>query len=99
MCGLSQELCICEEVAKTETRIRVVIEKRKWGKQYTVLQNLDSRDFNLKDMAKQLRTKLACGGTVKNDAIELQGNHEWQIIKLLTKMGFDPDSIDITKKF
>lgn len=50
-------------------------------------------------MAKQLRTKLACGGTVKNDAIELQGNHEWQIVKLLTKMGFDPDSIDITKKF
>ncbi|MCH8906442.1 MAG: stress response translation initiation inhibitor YciH [Candidatus Heimdallarchaeota archaeon] len=92
------DLCICEEVAKTETRLKVELQRRKFGKPYTVIRGLDPKEFNLKEMAVILKTKLACGGTVKGDTIELQGNHEYRIIPLLEKMGFESDSIDVLKR-
>ncbi len=98
VCGLDDVLCVCEEVAMQESRMKVVLEKRKWGKIYTIITGLDPKEFDLKSMAKQLRTKLACGGTVKGSNIELQGNHEFRIMGILEKMGFDKDSIDLIKK-
>lgn len=97
VCGLSEELCVCEEVAMQESRIKVLLDKRKWGKIYTVISGLDPKEFDLKPLAKRLRSKLACGGTVKDSNIELQGNHEYRIIGILEEMGFDANSIDIIK--
>lgn len=78
--------------------MKVFITKRKWGKTYTIIQGLDPKEFDLKGISKSLRTKLACGGTVKDDNIELQGDHQFRILPLLEKMGFDPNAIDIVKK-
>ncbi|MHA2231773.1 MAG: stress response translation initiation inhibitor YciH, partial [Candidatus Hodarchaeales archaeon] len=39
--------------------------------------------------------KLACGGTAKDDRIELQGNHMARITELLEAEGFPTDRIDI----
>lgn len=97
ICGLSKDLCICGEVAKNDARIKVVLEKRKWGKIYTVISGLDPKEFNLKEIAITLKSKLACGGTVKGNNIELQGNHEFRIIDILEYIGFDKNSIDIIR--
>ncbi len=97
-CGLPDDLCICTEVAKTEARLKVILEKRKWGKVYTIISGLDPKEFDLKKIANTLKTKLACGGTVKGENIELQGNHEFRILDLLEEMGFDKDSIDLIRK-
>ena len=97
-CGLDLDLCICEEVAKEEARLKVEIQRRKWGKFYTVLKGFDPKEFNLKDIAVKLKTKLACGGTVKGNTIELQGNHQHRILDLMEDIGFNPDSIDILFK-
>ncbi|MHA2092047.1 MAG: stress response translation initiation inhibitor YciH [Candidatus Kariarchaeaceae archaeon] len=97
-CGLDTDLCICTEVAKTEVRLKVTIERRKWGKLYTVIRGMDPKEFKLKDIAVTLKSKLACGGTVKDDTIELQGNHEFRVIPLLEGMGFVAADIDIIKK-
>jgi translation initiation factor 1 len=96
---LDLELCVCTDIAKTDIRLKVTIERRKWGKLYTVIHFLpNAKDFNLKEMANTLKSSLACGGTVKGESIELQGNHEFRIIPLLEKMGFEADAIDIIKK-
>ena len=97
-CGLDLELCICTDISKENTRLKVVIERRKWGKMYTVIRGLDPKEFKLRDIAVKLKSKLACGGTVKGDSVELQGNHEHRIINLLEDMGFDGDSVDIIRK-
>ena len=49
---------------------------------------------NIKDIAKQLKAKRACGGTVKNKIIELQGNHRGHIRPILVSMGFSEEYID-----
>ena len=98
VCGLAEDLCVCTEVAKTEARLKVILVRRKWGKYYTLVEGLDPKEFKLKDISKRLRSRLACGGTVKGVSIELQGNHKFRIVDMLTEMGFEKDSIDIISK-
>ena len=78
---------ILEEIAKEEVEIQVRVEKRKFGKPVTVIRGF-SGDIDLKKIAGELKSKLACGGSVKNDRIELQGDHRRNIKEILEKMGF-----------
>lgn len=94
-CGLPQELCICETIAKEEEKIKVSLIKKRYGKTVTILEGI-SKDVDVKKVLKQLKTKLACGGTYKNDTVELQGDHKARIKDLLVKLGFAGDKIEVS---
>ena len=93
-CGLPQDLCVCETIAKEEQRIRVRKEKKRYGKLMTIVEGLDKSTIDIKDVAKKLKSKLACGGTVKDSTIELQGDHVAKVKGELVKLGFNADTID-----
>ncbi len=95
VCGLPKELCACETIAKESQKIIVKTEKKKFGKNYTIITGLDEKEINMKDLAKKLKTEFACGGTVKEKKIELQGNHKQKVKHFLVKMGFAPEAIDV----
>jgi translation initiation factor 1 len=96
-CGLPTELCGCLDIDKEgQTSIKVFIEKRKWGREVTIVDGIDSRTIDLNSLAKKLKNQLACGGTSKDGRIELQGNHMYQIRDLLTAEGFLSDSIQLS---
>ncbi len=90
--GLPTETDVFEEIAKSEQHIKVTTEKRRYGKNITLVSGL-SKNLDIKGIAKSLKEKLACGGTVKDDVIELQGNHQKQVKSVLVKLGFPEDSI------
>ena len=95
VCGLPTELCVCEEMSKEQQRIRIRIENKRWGKKYTIIDGIDSKDMKLNKLASQLKAKCACGGTAKNDQIMLQGDHRQVVREVLIDLGFPEENIEI----
>ncbi|HEX55230.1 MAG: stress response translation initiation inhibitor YciH [Candidatus Altiarchaeales archaeon] len=93
-CGLPKELCVCEEMTKEAQRIRVTSDRRTYGKVVTIIDGL--RDVDIEKIAKELKRRLACGGTAKNNRIELQGDHLNKMKDILIEMGFSEDMIEIS---
>ena len=94
MCGLPTELCVCQDIAKERQRINIYIVKRKYGKIITIIEGLE-KDIDINALAKTLKSKCACGGTVKNNTIELQGDHRPKAQGKLIENGFSPDTIKV----
>ena len=76
ICGLNEELCVCEIIAKESQKILVYIENKKFSKNYTIIEGLDKKEIDLKELSKKLKSEFACGGTIKDGKIELQGDHK-----------------------
>lgn len=91
-CGLPEQACVCEQIAKSSQRINVTTDRKRYGKIVTVVTGFDN-EVDVKKIAKALKNELACGGTSKDRTIELQGDHRRRIKELLVKLGFDGDSI------
>lgn len=94
-CGLPKELCVCEIIAKKEEKIRVHSVKKRYGKVVTIIEGV-SKESNIREVLRNLKTKLACGGTEKNNVIELQGDHKNRVKEILIKLGFPSEQIEIS---
>jgi len=90
--GLPTESDVFKEIAKSEQKIKVSTVARRYGKIITLVKGFE-KGVDLKSVAKRLKESLACGGTVKDGVIELQGNHKKQVKPVLVKLGFPEDSI------
>ena len=93
--GLPKELGVWESITKESQKIIVGIVKKRFGKVYTTMSGIDNKEVNLKELAKTLKSKFACGGTAKNNVIELQGDHKQKVKKHLVELGFQEDTIEI----
>jgi translation initiation factor 1 len=91
-CGLPEAACVCGEIAKTQQNIEIKTEKRRFGKVNTIISGFDD-GVDIKKIAKKLKEKRACGGTMKNKQIELQGNHKGFIKPILVEEGFSEEQI------
>ena len=95
VCGLPKELCVCEQIARESQKILVKLVKKKFGKYYTMIEGIDTNEIDIKDVAKKLKNKFACGGTAKDGYIELQGNHLTKVQEALMEIGFAPETISL----
>ena len=77
---------------KAEEKIKVRVERRRYGRMVTIIEGIGS---DAKQVASNLKSKLGCGGTVKEGRIELQGDHRRRIKDLLVKMGYSEEQIEI----
>ena len=94
-CGLPEELCVCQIMAKEDQKIKVTLIQKRYGKYMTIVRGIDSKKIDLKDLMKKLKSKLACGGTYKQGYVELQGDHRYHIMDVLVAVGFPPETIEI----
>jgi len=88
----------------TKSRGRVVLAretKHRGGKPVILVRGLEAlRDFDRSEadkLAKELKQKLGCGGTVEHEANELrivlQGDHPAKVAELLRAKGFRVDGV------
>ena len=94
ICGLPKELCMCETIAKEEQKIKIYEAKKRFGKIITIIEGISNKSIDTKKVQKILKSKFACGGTVKEGRIELQGSHKNKIKTELIKLGFAEGTIE-----
>ena len=95
ICGLPKEICACQAIEKeTASNISVYTRKERFNKFVTVIQGLKGEE--LERAAKELKRKLAGGGTYKNGVIVLQGDHREKTREYLMKMGYPKEIIKVS---
>ena len=93
--GLPKELGVFDDIKKQDQEITVSVTRKKFGKKYTIIEGINEHEVDLKDLSKKLKTRFACGGTAKDGAIELQGDHRRNMTDELEELGFDAEHINV----
>jgi translation initiation factor 1 len=92
-CGELDESCTCPPpprvlIAPEKQTARLNVEKRKKGKVVTVVRGLSAEGNDLPTLLGQLKTSCGTGGTIKDELLEVQGNHLERVHKLLVGLGY-----------
>ncbi len=62
--------------------------KGRRGKGVTIITGIPLHPGGIAELAAQLKKRCGSGGTVKDGAIEIQGDHRDTIVEALTKLGW-----------
>ena len=89
-CGALEEECTCPppRFPPESQTVRLAVEKRRKGKVVTALRGLSVEGNDLPELLRQLKSACGTGGTLKDDVIELQGDHVKRAAKILGKIGY-----------
>lgn len=58
------------------------------GKTVTMISGFQTKPETLEGLVKQLKTLCGAGGTVKENTIEIQGDHRPKVLEFLIKLGY-----------
>jgi len=58
------------------------------GKTVTIISGFVTSTETLNQILKQLKTLCGTGGTIKDNTIEIQGDHREKVLQNLTKLGY-----------
>ncbi len=91
-CSMPIARCICRNdptATAGDGIVRVGYEtKGRKGKGVTVITGLRMTTDDLKDLAREFKTRCGTGGTVKEGTIEIQGDHRDRLITELQSRGY-----------
>lgn len=90
--GLPDELAIEDDLVRSEQRATIRTDERRYGKAVTIVSGLDPSAIDIDDLASDLKSHLATGGTVDDGRIELQGDHRDRLPELLEARGFNVET-------
>jgi translation initiation factor 1 len=91
--GLPKDLFDISNITREQQKIKVEVIRRKFSKFVTVVKGIDDSEV-VKDLGKEMKQKFACGGTVKDKEIELQGKHKDKVVEFLIKKGYNKELIE-----
>lgn len=91
-CNKPAAACLCSAkrtIPRSDGIVRVVLERSgRKGKGVTVITGIPLDHDGLLLCAKQLKQKCGSGGTVKNNAIEIQGDWRDKLVEEMQKQGY-----------
>ncbi|MBD1852135.1 translation initiation factor [Leptolyngbya sp. FACHB-711] len=78
-----------QELLPNQQNLRVqATRKGKGGKTVTVISGFQAKPETLADLLKKLKAQCGTGGTLKDNEMEIQGDHTQKLVELLTQMGY-----------
>lgn len=93
ICGLPKNLCVCKEISRETQKIKITVERTRYRKILTMVTGIEDKE-RIEELARLLKKKLACGGTAKKNAIELQGNHKEKVKQILLQEGYKKEQFE-----
>lgn len=85
--GSSRTSCSRTTPNQQNIRIQATRAGRK-GKTVTLISGFKNKQENLISLLKQLKAQCGTGGTLKENEIEIQGDHKQKILEILLKLGY-----------
>jgi translation initiation factor 1 len=77
------------DLPPNQQNIRVeASSKGRKGKTVTIVRGFQSSPERLAELLKKLKTQCGAGGTIKDNEIEIQGDHKQKIIQSLIQQGY-----------
>jgi translation initiation factor 1 len=87
--------CVCVSIPTPPSppqlqTAKISLEKHKKGKSVTVVSGLSDGHpgSHFKDLLAQLKNQCGAGGSIQQQQIEIQGNHQERLRSILKTMGF-----------
>lgn len=78
-----------QELPPNQQNVRVQATRAgRKGKTVTVITGFQTKPETLNGLLKQLKTQCGTGGTLKENEIEIQGDHKQKILEILVKLGY-----------
>jgi translation initiation factor 1 len=85
----SQKMPEVRDAAPSSQTIRVELDRKsRGGKSVTVTSGFELTPATLQSLAKALKSRCGSGGTVKDRAIEIQGDHRDTVAAELANLGY-----------
>jgi translation initiation factor 1 len=91
--GLPKDLFDINNITKEQQKIKIEVKRIRFKKMMTIVSGVDDKD-QAKELGKEMKQKFACGGTVKDGIIEIQGNHKTKVKDFLIKKGYKEELIE-----
>ncbi|VAX30873.1 Translation initiation factor SUI1-related protein [hydrothermal vent metagenome] len=80
-----------EQIRPGQQKVRVRLDrKHRGGKSVTVIEGLRMKNAELRNLLKQLKSRLGTGGAIKDDLLEIQGDRGDTVMTILENMGYKP---------
>ncbi|NJR65110.1 MAG: translation initiation factor [Leptolyngbyaceae cyanobacterium CRU_2_3] len=77
------------ELPPNQQNVRVQASRKgRGGKTVTVITGFQAKPETLTALLKQLKAQCGAGGTVRENEIEIQGDHAQKLVQLLVQMGY-----------
>jgi translation initiation factor 1 len=78
-----------QELPPNQQNLRVQATRRgRGGKTVTVITGFQAKPETITALMKQLKGQCGAGGTIKDNEIEIQGDHAQKLVQILIKLGY-----------
>ena len=78
-----------QQVPPNQQNLKIEASRKgRGGKTVTVISGFQGKPETLAALTKQLKAQCGTGGTVKENEIEIQGEHKQKLLEILTKLGY-----------
>jgi len=84
-----------EDLDRDQVRIIIRVETRRFRKPTTLISGLPTERGEIQKVSRELKKKLAAGGSSKDGLVMLQGDHREAAKENLVRLGYSADNIEV----